>query len=401
VRARLAQHAPAAAQTRHASIRHAMKVAIVHDWLDTWAGGEQCLEQILLLYPQAELFALVDFLPPVLRERIGGRRARTSFLQHVPLAHRHFRKFLPLFPRAVESLDVAGCDLVISTSHAVAKGVRTHRRQLHVCYCMSPMRYAWDLRDQYLAQAGLDRGPAGWLAGRVLDRIAAWDRRTCDRVDDFVAISQYIRDRIARCYGRDAAVVYPPVTLPPFDGRPGKRERYVTVSRLVPYKRIDLIARAFSGTPGRELVIVGDGPERARIAAAAGPNVRLLGQVGDAERDAILRDARAFLFAADEDFGIAPVEAQAAGVPVIAYGRGGARETIRSLGEREPTGVFFDEQSAEAIAAAVRRFEANEAAFDPLACRRNAERFGTERFRREFGALVAARYAAFRERCPA
>jgi len=377
------------------------KIALVHDWLSTWAGGEHCLEQILALYPDAELFALVDFLPPALRERIGGRRARTSFLQRLPFARRHFRKFLPLFPRAIESLDVAGFDLVISTSHAVAKGVRTHRGQLHVCYCLSPIRYAWDLRDQYLAQVGLDRGPAGWLAGRVLDRIAAWDRRTCDRVDDFVAISQHIRERIARCYGREAAVIYPPVTLPPFDGRPGKRERYVTVSRLVPYKRIDVLAAAFARLPGRELVIVGEGPERARIAAAAGPNVRLVGQVDDAERDAILRDARAFLFAAEEDFGIAPLEAQAAGVPVIAYGRGGATETIRGLDAPEPTGVFFDAQTPEAIADAVLRFEANEAAFDAAACRRNAERFGVERFRREFADHVAARYEAFRGRRPA
>ncbi|MDH5265946.1 MAG: glycosyltransferase, partial [Betaproteobacteria bacterium] len=262
---------------------------MIHDWLSTWAGGEQCLEQFLALYPDADLHALVDFLPPALRARIGGRHARTSFLQHLPWARRHFRRFLPLFPRAIEGLDVAGYDLVISTSHAVAKGVRTHRGQLHVCYCLSPIRYAWDLREQYLAQVGLDRGPGGWLARRVLDRIAAWDRRTSNRVDDFVAISQHIRERIARCYGRDAAVVYPPVTLPPFDGSPGKRERYVTVSRLVPYKRVDLIAQAFARLPERELVIVGEGPERARIEAVSGPNVRLAGQVDDGARDAILR----------------------------------------------------------------------------------------------------------------
>jgi glycosyltransferase involved in cell wall biosynthesis len=319
-----------------------MRTALVHEWLDTWAGSEQCLEKILSIYPEAELFALVDFLPPGLRTRIGERSVHTSFLQRIPGAARHFRQLLPLFPRAIESLDIASFDLVISNSHAVAKGVKTHDGQLHVCYCYSPIRYAWDLREDYLAQVGLDRGIRGWVARRMLDRIAAWDRRTSDRVDDFVAISHHIRERIARCYGREATVIYPPVTLGPFDARPRKRDRYVTVSRLVPYKRIDVLAAAFAHLPGRELVIVGEGPERNRIEAAAGSNVTLVGHASDERRDEILHEARAFLFAAEEDFGIAPLEAQAAGVPVIAYGRGGVRETIHGLDDREPTGVFFD-----------------------------------------------------------
>ena len=339
---------------------------------------------------------MVDFFPAKLRERIGGRHPKTSFLQRLPGARSHFRRLLPLFPRAIESLDVARFDLVISSSHAVAKGVRTHRDQLHVCYCYSPMRYAWDLRDQYLAQVGLDRGLRGWAAGRMLDRIVAWDRRSSDRVNDFVAISNHIRDRIVRCYAREASVIYPPVTLPAIAGAPGGRRHYVTVSRLVPYKRIDVIASAFARLPGRELVIVGEGPERARIAAAAGPNVTFAGQVDDAKRDELLRSADAFLFAADEDFGIAPLEAQGAGLPVIAYGRGGVAETIRGLDDARPTGVFFDAQTPEAVAEAVLRFEAHADRFDSAECRRNAERFGVERFRREFGDHVASRYAAFR-----
>jgi glycosyltransferase involved in cell wall biosynthesis len=316
----------------------------------------------------------------------------------MPAARRRFRQYLPLFPRAIESLNVSRFDLVISSSHAVAKGVRTHRGQLHVCYCYSPMRYAWDLRDQYLAQVGLDRGLKGWVAGRLLDRIAAWDRRTSDRVDDFLAISNHIRDRIARCYAREASVIYPPVTPPDFAGPPGGHKRYATVSRLVPYKRIDILAAAFARLPGRELVIVGEGPERARIAAAAGPNVTFAGLVDDARRDAILRGADAFLFAAEEDFGIAPLEAQGAGLPVIAYGRGGVVETIRGLDDAKPTGVFFDAQTPEAVADAVLRFEAHAKRFDAAECRRNAERFGAERFRREFGDFVASRYEAFRAR---
>jgi glycosyltransferase involved in cell wall biosynthesis len=373
-------------------------IAVVHDWLDTWAGGEICLEQILAIFPQATLFALIDVFPPALRARIGGRHAITSFLQHLPGAKTHFRRLLPLFPRAIESLDVSRFDVVISSSHAVAKGVRTHRGQLHVCYCYSPMRYAWDLRDQYLAQVRLDRGLRGWAATRLLDRIAAWDRRTSVRVDDFVAISHHIRDRIARCYSREASVIYPPVTLPAFAGRPGGNRRYVTVSRLVPYKVIDVLAAAFARLPGRELIVVGEGPERARIAASAGANVTLAGQADDARRDEILRSADAFLFAAEEDFGIAPLEAQGAGLPVIAYARGGVTETIRGLDDPWPTGVFFDAQTPEAVADAVLRFEANAHRFDAAECRRNAERFGVERFRREFGEHVAARYEQFRGR---
>jgi glycosyltransferase involved in cell wall biosynthesis len=378
-----------------------MNVALVHDWLDTWAGGENCLAEIGALHPGAPIFTLVDFMPMPLRARLAGHPVHPSYLQHLPGARRHFRRMLPLFPSAVERLDLSGFDVIVSTSHAVAKGAVTRADQYHLCYCFSPIRYAWDLREQYLAQVGLDRGLRGWGARRMLDRIAEWDRRTSARVTEFVAISEHIRERIARCYGRTADVIYPPVTLPPFDGRPGKRERYVTVSRLVPYKRIDAIAAAFARLPGRELVIVGEGPERRRIEAAAGPNVTLVGLVDDAARDAILRDARAFVFAAEEDFGIAPLEAQALGVPVIAYGCGGALETLRGLDDAQPTGVFFDAQTPASIADAVLRFEANEARFDAAACRRNAERFGAARFREAFAARLRTGFDRFRARARA
>ena len=200
------------------------RVAIVHDWLDTWGGGENVLAELLRAHPSADLYALVDFLPDALRARIGGRRARTTFLQRVPGARRHFRMLLPLFPRAIESLDVSAYDLVVSDSHAVAKGVRTAPSQLHLCYCHTPMRYAWDLRDQYLAPRGLAAGWKGALAHRTLDRLRVWDRRTSGRVTEFVANSEYVRDRIARCYGRAAAVIHPPVDTafftPPAHGAP-------------------------------------------------------------------------------------------------------------------------------------------------------------------------------------
>ena len=374
-----------------------MRMAIVHDWLDTWRGGEAVLAEMCAMYPQADLFALVDFLSDADRQKLGGRIARTSFLQRVPFARRVFRALLPLFPRAIESLDVRGYDIVLSSSHAVAKGVRTRPGQLHVCYCYTPMRYAWDLREQYLQQTGIDRGIRGALARRMLDSLATWDRDTASRVTHFVAISRHVAERIARCYQRSASVIYPPVSLPHAPGAHA-RDVYVTVSQLVPYKRVDLIAEAFSLLRDRELIVIGDGPERARIGRIARPNVRLVGRVSDEERDGWLARARAFIFAAEEDFGIAPLEAQGAGVPVIALARGGCVETIRGLDDPEPTGVFFAEQSANAIAEGIRIFEQNQARITPEACRRNAARFAGTRFRDELGAFVLARADEWRQR---
>ena len=368
-----------------------VKVAVVHDWLDTWRGGEKVLAEILRIYPDADLFALVDFLSPADRRALDDRRATTSFLQHAPFARTRFRLLLPLFPRAIESLDVAQYDVVISSSHAVAKGVRTHRGQTHVCYCYTPMRYAWDLREQYLSQTGLDRGFRATVANLLLARLRAWDLAASDRVDHFVAISQHIAQRIHRCYGRQSTVIYPPVAV---DGDESAREpenHYVTVSQLVPYKRVDLLVDAFRRMPERQLVIVGDGPLRARIAANAPSNVRVLGRLPDAERNRWLARARAFVFVAEEDFGMAPLEAQAFGTPVIAYAGGAASETIPGLDARAPAGVLFREQSAMAIVDAVGEFERNEARIRPDACRVNARRFGAERFRTEFADFVARR----------
>ena len=372
-----------------------MRIAIIHDWLDTWGGAELALVQLLALFPDADLFALVDFMRPSDRARLGERSIRTSFIQRLPFARAGFRRYLPLFPRAIERFDVSGYDLVISSSHAVAKGVRTTRAQLHICYCYTPMRYAWDLHDQYLRQVGLDHGIRGRLVRQTLARLRAWDRAASDRVDSFVAISQTIADRIRRCYDREATVIFPPVATADLAPAGARTSTYVTVSRLVPYKRIDLIVAAFRLLPERNLVVIGHGPERFRIEAAAGTNVQLLGHLTDSERNRWLGQARAFVFAAEEDFGIAPLEAQARGTPVIAFGRGGAQETVRGLDDPKPTGVFFQEQTPEAIAAAVRQYEANAQRISSDACRANAARFSEERFRHEFAALVAARYAEF------
>jgi glycosyltransferase involved in cell wall biosynthesis len=380
-----------------------MKIAIVHDWLVTWGGSESAFAHLLALYPDAEVFALVDFMPPADRARLGlgARSIRTSFIQDLPGARRGFRRYLPLFPQAVERLDLSGFDLVLSSSHAVAKGVRTRPSQLHICYCYTPMRYAWDLRESYLAQVGLDRGVAGWFVRRSLAHLRRWDAKSSSRVTHFVAISNYIAQRIQRCYGRTATVIYPPVDIGAFDAAAPRGPAYVTVSRLVPYKRIDLIVAAFRDLPGHQLVVIGEGPERARIEALAGPNVRLLGQATDAERDHWLATGRAFIFAADEDFGIAPVEAHACGMPVIALGRGGALEIVRGLDSGAPTGVFFAEQTAQAIAAAVRQFEAKAPRITAQACRDSALRFSAERFRAEFAAFVHARQNEFATRAAA
>ncbi len=378
------------------------RIAVVHDWLDTWRGGENVLAEILHVYPEADLLSLVDFLPAAFRARLGGKRATTSFLQRMPAARRHFRMLLPLFPRAIESLDVRNYGLVLSSSHAVAKGVRTTKGQVHVCYCHTPMRYAWDMREQYLASLGPGSGVRRALAGRMLDRLQAWDRRTSDRVTHFVANSAFVRARIARCYGRDATVIYPPVDIRFFTPgeavtAPVMRNYYVTASRWVPYKHMDVIVAAFAHLPEQRLIVVGDGPERRRVRDAAGRNVELAGEVPRERLRELLRGARAFLFAAEEDFGILPVEAQACGTPVIAYGRGGSLETVRGLGHGAATGMFFDRQQPDAVAEAVRAFDAVLPAIRPEDCRANAERFTVERFRAELSAFVDDAWAAREE----
>jgi glycosyltransferase involved in cell wall biosynthesis len=378
----------------------APRIAIVHDWLDTWRGGENALAEMIAVYPDADVFALVDFLPDDFRARLRGKQARTSFLQHVPLAPRFFRWLLPLFPRAIESLDVSRYDIVISSSHAVAKGARTTPRQLHICYCYTPMRYAWDLREQYLTASRHGRGLRGAVVRQVLDRLQSWDRATSARVNRFIAISGYIRDRIRRCYGRDATVIHPPVDIeffvpaetPPTDKT---NSYYMAASRWVPYKRIDLIVEAFNALADRRLVVAGDGPDARRVRRAAGTNVEFVGEVSRERLRDLLRGARAFLFAADEDFGILPVEAAACGTPVIALGRGGVLETVRGIGTPGPTGVFFSEQSASAIADAVRRFEGRADAIDPADCRANALRFSGERFRSELAQFVDGAWNEF------
>jgi glycosyltransferase involved in cell wall biosynthesis len=304
------------------------KIAVVHDFLYCYAGAEKVLEQILHLYPKADLFSLFDFLPDSQRAFLQGRTVKTSFLQKMPGAQRHHRAYLPLMPLAIEQLDVDNYDLVISSSYTVAKGVLTRPDQLHICYCHSPPRFAWDLQNQYLREAGLQRGLKSILARLLLHYIRGWDVRSSNNVDVYVTNSDLVAQRVRKIYRRESICVYPPVDLDSFTVQPLKEDFYLTASRLVPYKKVNLIVEAFSRSPKRKLVVIGDGPEFAKLVSLAGPNVTLLGyQSFHVLRDHMQR-ARGFVFAAEEDFGIAPLEAQACGTPVIALRRGGLLETL-------------------------------------------------------------------------
>jgi hypothetical protein len=369
-----------------APLTRAPRVAIVHDWLVTYAGAERVLEQMIACFPDADIFSVVDFIED--RKFLSGKRATTSFIQRLPLAKKKYRAYLALMPIAIEQLDLSSYDLVISSSHAVAKGVLTGPDQVHISYVHSPIRYAWDLQHQYLAQSNLTRGLRSVVARVILHYIRNWDTRTANSVDHFVANSQFIARRIRKVYQREADVIFPPVDVQSFVVQERKEDFYLTASRMVPYKKIDLIVEAFSRMPGKRLVVIGDGPEMAAIRAKAGPNVEILGYQPFAVLHDHLRRAKAFVFAAEEDFGIAPVEAQACGTPVIAFGKGGALETVRELGQPHPTGIFFREQTVLAVVAAVREFEEHAGRFAASDCRANAERFSVARFRERFMAYV-------------
>ena len=374
------------ARARHAEPR----VAIVHEWLDTFAGSERVLEQLLRCYPAADLFAVVDFMPEHERGFLRGRDVRTSFIQRLPFARRLFRRYLGLMPIAIQQLDMSGYDLVISNSHAVAKGVLTGPDQAHVSYVHSPMRYAWDMQHLYLSQAGLDHGLRGLYARWLFARLREWDVSTAHHVDHFIANSGYIARRIRKAYRRDATVIHPPVDIDRFAPRADKDDFYLLACRFVPYKRAEIVVESFARQSGRRLVVVGDGPENARVRAAArgARNIEFRGTVSQTGLVDLMQRARAFVFAAEEDFGITLVEAQACGTPVIAYGRGGAAEIVVPEEAECPTGLLFDRQEADAVTAAVERFEALGPLVTADACRMNAVRFSQARFRVEIRGFV-------------
>jgi glycosyltransferase involved in cell wall biosynthesis len=361
-----------------------MRVAIIHEWLVFKAGSESVVEQILQLFPGSDVYCMVDFLPDEDRGMLGTSRVYTSFIQHLPFAKKKFRAYLPLMPLAVEQFDLSAYDLIISSSHAVAKGVITGPNQLHISYVHSPIRYAWDLQPIYLKEAKLTQGIRSVLARLILHYMRLWDYRTSNGVDHFVANSNYIARRINKVYRRTSEVIYPPVHLEQFTLKEQKEDFYFTASRFVPYKKISLIVEAFTNMPDKRLVIIGDGSEFETIKANAGSNITFLGFRPRAELIDYMQRARAFVFAAEEDFGIVLVEAQGCGTPVIAYGKGGAVEIVLD-GE---TGVLFPEQTVPSLTEGVRRFEALERQFNPKKIRIHAEQFDEAVFRNKFREMV-------------
>lgn len=372
-----------------AEVTHTPRVAVIHDWLTVYAGAEKVLEKIFEIWPDADLFSTVDFLPDDLRHFVKGKRAKTTFIQRLPKAKTKYRNYLPLMPIAIEQLDLSAYDLVLSSSHAVAKGVITGPDQLHVSYVHSPIRYAWDLQHQYLTEAKLTSGIKGIVARCILHYMRLWDLRTANGVDAYIANSKFIARRIRKTYRREVSVIYPPVDVARFALRTDKDDFYFTASRMVPYKKIPLIVEAFAGMPEKRLIVVGEGPEFEKAKEVATPNVTLLGYQSTEVLIDHMQRARAFVFAAEEDFGITPVEAQACGTPVIAYGKGGALETVRGgANEQERTGFFFYEQTPEAIREAVMLFEKNGQEIRPESCRANAEQFSPEIFVEKLRAFV-------------
>lgn len=376
-----------------------MRVALIHEWFVNYAGSERVVEQIIQCFPQADVFSVVDFLPDTERSFLMDKSVRTTFIQRLPMARTSFRRYLPLMPLAIEQFDLSEYDVVISSSHAVAKGVLVGPNQLHLCMCYSPMRYAWDLQHQYLAESNLKQGLKSALARWMLHKLRLWDTRTANGVDGFIAISHYIARRIEKAYRRQSTVIYPPVDVSKFDIGAERQAVYVTASRMVPYKRMPMIVEAFQQLPNRRLIVIGDGPDLDRCKTLAGPNVEIMGWQANDILLYWMQRAQAFIFAAEEDFGITPLEAQACGTPVIAFGRGAAVETICGKDGPGRTGVFFYEQTPASIAAAIREFEAIPDGINEQACRNNALRFSPSRFREELKLFVEEEWGNFSAKC--
>lgn len=355
-----------------------MQVALVHEWFSDIAGSEKCVAEFQQIYPNADIFALVNWLDSIQQQTLLDNKAvNTSFIQNLPFSRKHFRNYLPLFPLAIEQFDLSNYDLILSSSHAVAKGIITHHDQIHVCYCHTPMRYAWDMYHQYLRDAKLNNNSLkAWLIRYALHRIRQWDVLSSARVDYFIANSHYIKKRIRKVYQRDAAVIYPPVNTSAFQLCTTKDDYYLAFSRLVPYKRIDLIVQAFAQTK-RKLIVVGNGPELHKLQAMATANIEFLGFQEDQHVVTLMQKAKALVFAALEDFGIIPVEAQACGTPVICLNQGGTAETIIP----EKTGIHFATQSVAAIKQAIDEFEQRQEYFDPDFIHQFAQQFSAENFR--------------------
>lgn len=358
-----------------------MKVALVQDWLTIIGGSEYVLKEIVALYPDADIYTLVAHDETIKELGFEKNKVFTSFIQKLPFAKTKYRNYLPLFPLAIEQFDLSAYDLIISSSHAVAKGVLTHSGQIHVCYCHSPMRYAWDLYHQYMKDI---KGVKGYMVKLVLHRMRQWDFISSNRVDYFISNSNYIGDRIKKIYNRESVTIYPNVAIHKFEVSEIKEDFYVTASRFVPYKRMELVVKAFAQMPDKKLYVIGDGPTFKKVKKLATDNIVLLGYQPFDVLKHYLSKAKAFVFAAEEDFGILPVEAQACGTPVIAYGKGGVTETVIN----NKTGVYFTEQTDLSIINAVNYFESNIGLFDANEIAKQASLFSTEHFQQKLSSFL-------------
>ena len=364
--------------------------ALVHEWLTPEAtGGSELVVQEILQNIDADIYALIDFESNNPQSYLYQRQIGTTFLQKFPFARFGVQKYLPLLPLAIEQLDLRHYDVILSSSHAVAKGVLTSPHQLHVCYCHTPMRYAWDLTFDYLAASRVGRGLPGYLTRYLLHRLRQWDTISANRVDYFIANSKHTARRIWRCYRRQAEVIYPPVDIERFALREQKEDFYVTVSRLVSYKKVSLIVKAFNQM-GKPLIVIGSGPELEQLLSIAKPNVKILGSQPNSVVEEYMAAAKAFVYASCEDFGIALVEAQACGTPAIAYGAGGARETVKDIREhpQQGTGLLFARQTEAALVDAVQTFETYRDKFDPVMVRSHAMKFAPNIFRQRYQSFV-------------
>lgn len=369
-----------------------MKTAIVHEWLVNYMGSEKCVESFTNIYPEAEVFTLIDFLEKADRDTIlKGKNAHTSFIQNLPFAKSKRTFYLPLYPFAVEQFDLSSYNIIISSSHSVAKGALTRWDQLHVCYCHTPIRYAWDLYHQYLREANLTKGLKGMCAKYVLHKIRQWDSSTANRPDFFIANSHYIANRIKKTYNRDATVIYPPVDIHKFSLQPYKDNYYIAISRFVPYKRMDIVVEAFAKMPQHKLLVVGDGPDAKRIKSLATPNIELLGYLRTEELKNYLEKSKALIFPAEEDFGITVVEALACGTPVIALDRGGTAETVIN----NKNGFHFSSQTPEGIINAVTEFEKIKDTLNPEEIRNSSIAFSRKNFEQNIQAFITEKSEFF------
>ena len=354
-----------------------MKIAIVHEWFAEYAGSERVVESFTNLWPDADVFALVDLLNEDERRIIlKSKRPITSFIQKMPFAKTKHRYYLPLFPLAIERFDFTGYDIIISSSHAVTKGLKKTPNQLHISYCHSPMRYAWDNTELYLDQANISKGLKGFTARKIINYLRKWDLKTASRPDFLIANSKFIAGKIKRIYNREADVIYPPVDVNKFDCVKEKGDYFLTASRMVPYKRVDLMVEAFSKMTDKKLKVVGQGSEFKNIKNNVTPNIELLGYKNDKELKTLLQKARAFVFAAEEDFGITVVEAMACGTPVIGLNKGGTAETVID----SKTGILFNSQNVKSIKEAVLQFEDTAGLFNPQIISDHARQFNREIF---------------------